>query len=169
MTRRLWAKLPASSLQARASAPQSSLRRSLVGVAIAATLVALAAMPAYFVLGPAWRTLAVRLVCAAAVVAGCVRAVRWAREAVAAPGPSLLHAPPPPAPGVELDARFLALRDDVRYSLRSRRYFDVILWPRLAELGGPGMKPPARRRRLRRRGPPVGELARLVSDIERRT
>ena len=43
-----------------------------------------------------------------------------------------LHRPPAP----ELDARFLALRDDVRYSIRSRRYFDVILWPRLVELGG---------------------------------
>jgi hypothetical protein len=132
-------------------------------------VVVLAAMPAYFAVGPSWRTLAVRLVCAAAVVAGCVRAVRWARDAVAAAGPSLLDAPAPPAPGVELDPRFLALRDDVRYSLRSRRYFDVILWPRLAALGGPGMEPPAMRRRLRRRGPPVGELARLVSDIEQRT
>jgi hypothetical protein len=147
----------------------SRARRSLIGGAIAAPLVILAAMPAYFAFGPSWRALAVRLVCATAAVAGCVRAVRWARDAVAAPGASLLDAPAPPAPGMELDPRFLALRDDVRYSLRSRRYFDVILWPRLAELGGPGMKPPATRRRLRRRGPSVGELARVVSDIEGRT
>jgi len=143
-------------------------RRPLVGAAVAATLVALAAMPAYLALAPSWRVVAVRLVCAAAVVAGCVRAVRWARDAVAADGGSLLDAPPPPAPGAELDARFLALRDDVRYSIRSRRYFDVILWPRLAELGGLGLTPPARRRRLRRRGPSIGELSRLVSDIEGR-
>jgi hypothetical protein len=143
-------------------------RRALVRGSIAVTLVALAAMPAYLALAPSWRIAAVRLVCAVAVVAGCVRAVRWARAAVAAHGGSLLDAPPPPAGGAELDARFLALRDDVRYSIRSRRYFDVILWPRLVELGGPSLIAPARRRRLRRRGPPIGELSRLVSEIEGR-
>ena len=143
-------------------------RRSLVGASIVVALVALASMPAYLALAPSWRAVAVRLVCAATVVAGCVRAVRWARDAVAAHGASLLDAPPAPAAGAELDARFLALRDDVRYSVRSRRYFDVILWPRLVELGGPGLAAPAPRRRLRRRGPSIGELSRLVSDIEGR-
>jgi hypothetical protein len=133
-----------------------------------AAIAALAAMPAYLALAPSWRVVAVRFVCAAAVVAGCVRAVRWARDAVQAHGTSVLDVPPPPPAGVEIDARFLALRDDVRYSIRSRRYFDVILWPRLVELGGPGMTPPARRRRFRRRGPSIGELSRLVSDIEGR-
>ena len=143
-------------------------RRTLVGAGIAATLVALAVMPAYLALAPSWRVLVVRLACAAAVGAGCARAARWARDAVAARGVSLLDAPTPQPPGAEIDARFLALRDDVRYSIRSRRYFDVILWPRLVELGGAGMTPPARRRRLRRRGPSIGELSRLVSEIEGR-
>ena len=143
-------------------------RRPLVGAAVVTTLVALAAMPAYLALAPSWRAVVVRLVCAVAVVAGCVRAVRWAKNAVAAGSGPVLDAPPPLPAGAELDARFLALRDDVRYSIRSRRYFDVILWPRLVELGGAGMTPPARRRRLRRRGPSLGELSRLVSEIEGR-
>ena len=146
----------------------SRSRRPWVGAGVAATVAALVAMPAYLALAPSWRIVAVRFVCAAAVVAGCVRAVRWAGDAVAGHGGSLLDVPPPLA-GVEIDARFLALRDDVRYSIRSRRYFDVILWPRLVELGGPGMTPPARRRRLRRRGPSIDELSRLVSDIEGRS
>ena len=76
---------------------------------------------------------------------------------------------PPPAAGPELDARFLALRDDVIYGTRSRRYFEVILWPRLRELAGSEMLPrPADRRGLRRRGPSLRAIEELVAEIERR-
>ena len=143
-------------------------RRHLIGGSIVAVLVALAAMPTYLALAPAWRTVAVRLVCAVAVAAGCVRAVRWARRVVQAEDVSPLDAPAPPGAGPELDTRFLALRDDVIYSVRSRRYFDVILWPRLSELAGTELPRPAPRRGIRRRGPSMSELTHLVTEIEGR-
>ena len=149
--------------------PPRRSRRRLVGGAVVVALVALAAMPAYLALSPSWRPVAVRLVCTAAVIAGCVRALRWAREAAA---PSIVspldgHAPLPAGP--ELDARFLALRDDVIYGTRSRRYFEVILWPRLGELAGSEMLPrPADRRGLRRRGPSMRAIEELVAEIEKR-
>ena len=69
------------------------LAAALVGGAVVVALVALAAMPAYLALSPSWRPVAVRLVCAAAVIAGCVRALRWARGAAAPSVVSPLDAP----------------------------------------------------------------------------
>ena len=144
-------------------------RRRLVGGAVVVALVALAVMPAYLALSPSWRPVAVRLACTAAVIAGCVRALRWARGAAAPSLVSPLDAPAPPAAGPELDARFLALRDDVIYGARSRRYFEVILWPRLGELARSEMLPrPANRRGLRRRGPSLRAIEELVAEIEKR-
>jgi hypothetical protein len=130
---------------------------------------ALAAMPAYLALSPSWRPVAVRLACTVVVIAGCVRALRWARGAAAPSVVSPLDAPASPAAGPELDARFLALRDDVIYGTLSRRYFEVILWPRLGELAGSVMLPrPANRRGLRRRGPSLRAIEKLVAEIEKR-
>lgn len=144
-------------------------RRRLVGGAVLVALVALAAIPAYLALSPSWRPVAVRLACTAAVIAGCVRALRWARGAAAPPVVSPLDAPAPPAAVPELDARFLALRDDVIYGTRSRRYFDVILWPRLGALAGSEMLArPANRRGFPRRGPSLRAIEELVAEIEKR-
>jgi hypothetical protein len=132
-------------------------------------LVALAAMPTYLALSPTWRPVAVRLSCAAAVIAGCVRALRWARAAAAPSVVSPMDAPAPPAAVPELDARFLALRDDVVYGTRSRRYFDVILRPRLDTLAGAeGLPRAADPRGIRRRGPSLRAIEELVAEIERR-
>jgi len=140
-----------------------------VGGAVIVALVALGAMPAYLALGPSWRPVAVRLVCTTVVIAGCVRALRWARGAAASPVVSPLDAPALPTVGPELDARFLALRDDVIYGARSRRYFDVILWPRLDALAGTAMLPrPANRRGIPRRGPSLRAISEVVAEIERR-
>src|SRR5688500_15572858 len=95
-------------------------RRRLVALAIVAALVALAAMPTYLALSPSWRPTAVRVACAAAVIAGCVRALRWARGAAAPSVISAVDAPVPPPAVPELDARFLSLREDVIYGTRSR-------------------------------------------------
>ena len=140
-----------------------------MGGAVVVALVALGAMPAYLALGPSWRPVAVRLVCTTVVIAGCVRALRWARGAAASPVVSPLDAPALPTVGPELDARFLALRDDVIYGARSRRYFDVILWPRLDALAGTAMLPrPANRRGIPRRGPSLRAISEVVAEIERR-
>lgn len=125
-------------------------------------------MPAYLALSPSWRPIAVRLVCTIAVVIGTIRAVRWAR-ATAPPAESLLDTRVPPMPGPELDQRFLALRDDVLHGTRSRRYFDVILGPRLAALSATGLpEVPARLGWRKRRGPSLATLSSIVGEIERR-
>ena len=149
--------------------PRRQPRRRLAVGAVVAALVALAGMPTYLALSPSWRPVVVRLACAAAVIGGCVRAMRWARGAAAPPVVSPIDAPAPAAASAELDPRFLALRDDVIYGARSRRYFDVILAPRLAALAGTeGLPPVPPRRGFRRRGPSLRAVEALVAEIERR-
>jgi hypothetical protein len=150
------------------AAPTRRSGRGLVGRAILAALVALVALPVYLTMSPAWRPAAVRVSCAVIVAIGCAHARRWAREALAVDTVSALEAPPPPPPEAQLDARFLRLRDDLVAGTRSRRYFDVILWPRLHALAGSDLPRPAGRRVLARRGPSLQALEALVALIERR-
>jgi hypothetical protein len=148
---------------------RSALR--LAGRALLTTLAALAALPAYLSIGSEWRPAAVRLAAAAVVAAGCARAGRWAREARderSETPVSALDAPPAPHPPAEFDARFLRLRDDLVAAARSRRYFDVILWPRLSGLAATELTPPPARRGMGWRGPSRADLARLIGDIEAR-
>jgi len=148
-----------------AQAKRSPRRRA--GRAILAAVVVLAVTPAYLALSPPWQPVAVRLACVAIVIAGCVRLLRLARSAMEAVPPSPLDAPPLPAAAPALDARFLALRDDVTHGMRSRRYFDRILWPRLSALAGTDLSRPPEGPGLHRRGPSMSALARLVTEIER--
>jgi hypothetical protein len=140
--------------------------RRLAGRAILTALVLLAAMPAYLTLDPSWRPLAVRLACALIVVGGFLRARRWVREAMAGDAGSPIDAPRPAPPAPEMDARFMALRDDVIASARSRRYFDVVLWPRLRDLAGGDLPCPRERRGMRWRGPSLSALASVIRRIE---
>jgi len=131
-------------------------------------LLALVAIPVYLVLDPSWRPLAVRLACALIMAAGCVRAIRRVRRVIGEDVLSALDAPPPPSPAPEMDPRFLRVRDDLVFSTRSRPYFDRVLWPRLLDLAGGSLAPPAERRWFRRRGPSPGALAGLLAEVERR-
>jgi hypothetical protein len=149
------------------SPPERSVGRIAVRGFFAVLLI-LAAIPAYLGLSPTWRPPALRAACALLVVVGCVRVVRAARGSIGPPPPSALDAPPAAPPAPELDDRFLRLRDDLVYSARSRRYFDAILWPRLAELAGTPLPRPAERRRLRRVGPSRRALERLIAEAETR-
>jgi len=142
--------------------------RRLIGLAIVAALLALVAMPGYLLIPPSWRSVAVRLACALVVAVGCVYVRRWARDALAAPAISPVHAPTAPPPGVELDATFRRLHDDLVASTWSRRYFDVILWPRLSTLAGAELPRPAERRVGSRRGPSLSAIERIIAEIERR-
>jgi hypothetical protein len=150
---------------------RSRLARRLTGLAVIVALLALVTLPIYLTMSPAWRPTAVRLACAIALVAGCARARRWARDAVLPGGVSPFEAGPAPPASVQLDPAFLRLRDDLVASTRSRRYFDVVLWPRLVALAGPGpaLPCPARRRVLGRRGPSLRVLEDLVARVERRS
>jgi hypothetical protein len=67
-----------------------------------------------------------------------------------------------------LDEHFLRLRNDLAFSSGSRRYFDTFLWPRLRMIGGADLPAPAERRGMRRRGPSLSALERLIAEIERR-
>jgi hypothetical protein len=148
------------------AAETSGLR--LVARGLGATLVLLAAIPAYLTLSPSWRAVAVHLLCAAIVVTAGVRVARAVRRAIEASPPFALDAPTPaPAPS-ELDERFLRLRDEVVFSVRSRRYFDTVLWPRLQRLAGMDLAAPPEHRGRRRHGPPRDTLARLLAEIEQR-
>jgi hypothetical protein len=149
-------------------APTERSGSRLVGRVIVATLLALAALPAYLTISPAWRPGAVRLACAVAVAVGCARARRWARDAVVTHATSPFDAPPPPPPTVTLDPRFLRLRDDLVASTRRRRYFDAVLWPRLIGLAGRELPRPVERRASSRRGPSLGAIEDLIDEVEKR-
>ncbi len=148
-------------------APARRSGRRLAGGAIVATLLALVALPVYLLISPSWRPAALRLSCVVVVPFGCVHARRWARDALAAPAMSPLDAPPAPPPAAVLDAGFCKLRDDLIASTRSRRYFDVILGPRLSALAGAELPRPAERRVASRRGPSLHALEGIIARIER--
>jgi len=131
-------------------------------------LLVLVAIPAYLALAPSWRTLAVRLGCAAIVMAVCVRLTRSVRDSIDEQPVSVLDAPPQPSAAPELDERFLRLRGDLIASTRSRQYFDAILWPRLLGIAGETLPRPAERRGLRRLGPSLTAIERLMVEAEKR-
>lgn len=140
----------------------------LVARGLLAALLLLAAIPAYLAFAPSWRAAAVRVGCAVIVISGCARVIRGVRRSIEGHAPSALDAPPAMSPAPELDERFLRLRDDLVFSTRSRRYFDVILWPRLGELAGGTLPRPAERRGIRRRGPSLKTLESLIAEVEKR-
>jgi hypothetical protein len=140
----------------------------LVARVVLLSLLALAALPAYLTVSPRWRPAAARLAGALVVAIGCARARAWARDAVAPPADAGVDAPPPPPPERVLDPRFLRLRDDLIAGTRRRRYFDVMLWPRLAALAGPDLPRPEERRGPTRRGPSLRAIEGLVARIEER-
>ena len=145
-------------------ADASGLR--LAARALGAALVALAVIPGYLMLTPPWRALAIRLACVAIVVAVSVRTLRHVRSAVEDAPPWALDEAPAVLPPPELDERFVRLRDELVFSSRNRRYFEMALRPRLERLAGTELSPRPERRG--RRGPARDSLERLVAEIERR-
>jgi hypothetical protein len=150
--------------------PPPDERRALRLVArgFVAALVLLIAIPSYLTLVPSWRPPAARLACALLVAFGCVRILRSVRGSREGHAPSSLDAPSPRPEPPALDERFLRLRDELRFSTRSRQYFETILWPQLGRLGGADLPRPPERRRVGRDGPALSELERVVAAIEAR-
>jgi hypothetical protein len=73
---------------------------------------------------------------------------------------------PPP---FKIDPHLAKLRGEVQHSLKSRHYFDDVLWPRLVALGtrrGSILRPPPPRWPAAR-GPNLRQIADLVSTVER--
>ncbi|HTG13507.1 MAG TPA: hypothetical protein VK746_22125 [Candidatus Eisenbacteria bacterium] len=128
-------------------------------------VVLLAALPVYVFVEAPWRPLVARL--AVAFVLGVallqLRAVAAARLARAGTSPledELARPGSPPA----VPLRFEELIDDVRATRRSRGHFERIMWPRLTALASrPLVGPPVRLGR----GPSLGDLRRVIADIER--
>ena len=148
--------------------PDERMALRLVARGFVAVLVVLLAIPSYLTLAPAWRPLAARLACAALVAFGCIRLVRSARGSTEGHAPSALDAASPRAEPPELDERFVRLRDELRFSVRSRQYFETILWPQLRRLGGHDLPAPPERHGVRRDGPSLNDLERIVATIEAR-
>ena len=145
--------------------PERFPRRLAAGTLLGAAAI-LAALPGYLVLSGTWRAAAIRLVGTAIVAAGGLHVLRVARRDASAAGPSALDAAPAASSRPILDAHFERLRGDLMWSARSRRYFDVVLWPRLSALAG-GLAPPPRRVILPRLGPGWASLERIIAGIER--
>jgi hypothetical protein len=147
------------------------VERALAAVALRGLLlggvVLLATVPVYVYVEPSWRALVARL--AAALVAGAVllQLRRALVERVAAGGASLLdearrrRAPEPAVPH-----HFRDLMADVRTGLRSRRYFEESLWPRLVACASrPLARPPLRLGR----GPTAAGLRAALDAVERQS
>jgi hypothetical protein len=150
------------------AARSSRATTRLIARAAGLCLLAAATLPAYLTIAPAWRPLAARLGCAALVAVGCLRARAWARDALGAAPAGGVDAPPAPEPEVTFDPRFLRLRDDLTAGARRRRYFDVVLWPRLRALGADDLARPADRPGPGRRGPALGAIEAVIARIEAR-
>ena len=58
--------------------------------------------------------------------------------------------------------------EEITLAAAIRRYFDVVLWPRLAALAGPDLPRPDERRWPTRRGPSLRAIEGLVARIEER-
>ena len=145
--------------------PSNTERYRIAGWGFAALLIVAAAIPAYLTVPAEWRSFALRAACAAVVALGCRRVIASIRGAHAEVSPSALDVPAAGHRDPQLDERFTRVRDDLRFSVRSRRYFETFLVPRFQRLGGEDLAmPPGRGRR----GPTLPALARTIADLERR-
>ena len=144
--------------------------RPLAAVAVRcaglAAIVFLAALPVYVWVEPPWRALVARL--AAALVLGvALLQLRYVIvERLEAGGPSALDATrSASADKPAVPYHVVELTRDVRVALRSRRYFETVLWPRLQALAGRPLARPARRPG---RGPRLADLGAVIRTIEER-
>ena len=118
-----------------------------------------------------YRGAAIRLVAALVLLVAVGRIRAFVRSAVEWPSAwedragETAWAPP-------THGRFEHFHDEVRFSARSQRYFDHVLWPRLNELASEAADSPARLDRPagRRfgRGPSLAALGALLDALERR-
>jgi hypothetical protein len=131
-----------------------------------------AAIPIYLATAPSRRPAVIRL--AATVVLGIatLHALHVVRSRIEAQVPSdferaLEVSPAEPA----LDARFLALQDELRFGARSQGYFHHIVWPQFAALATRLRRKPLDEPTGRRfgRGPSLTRMAQLIDQLEERS
>ena len=132
--------------------------------AVLGGVVLLAVVPVYVFVEAPWRTLVVRLAVAFVLGVALLQlrgavAARLARAEGSRLEQELARPGNPPAVPLRLEE----LMDDVRAARRSRSHFERIMWRRLTALAGRPLVPP--RARLGR-GPTLGDLRRVITDIE---
>jgi len=143
-----------------------SLGRVALRSAVLAGVVLLVMVPVYVYVEPSWRAFVARLACAFVLGVALLQLRRALLDRLADLGGSGLDAARgrrEPEPGVP--HHFHDLASDVRTALRSRRYFDNVLWPRLQALTPDPLPRPAARPG---RGPSLASLRRVIAAIERR-
>ena len=143
-----------------------SLGRVAVRSAMLVVVVLLVTVPVYVYAEPSWRALVARLACALVLGVALLQFRRALLDRLGALGVSALDAARwrrEPEPGVP--HHFHDLASDVRTALRSRRYFDKVLWPRLQALAPGPLPRPAMRPG---RGPSLASLRRVIAAIEKR-
>ena len=133
--------------------------------AVLGGVVLLATVPVYVYVEPGWRALVARLAAALVLGTTLLHLRRALIDHVERHRASALdEARDRRGPGPGVPHHFLDLVNDVRTARRSRRYFEQVLWPRLAALtSAPLVRPPGRRGR----GPSLAGLREVVDVIER--
>ncbi|HXJ78146.1 MAG TPA: hypothetical protein VMS64_05630 [Candidatus Methylomirabilis sp.] len=147
--------------------------RLVAGYTVLLALVAGAATPIYFLLEPGNRPLVIRLGSALILLVVLIHLLGTLRARLDAQRPSgLERALVPQRQQQTLDPRFVQIRDELRESAWSRRYFDHVLWPELIALAGRAPHGPSRPSLVRppgrffRRGPALTTLRELIAVIE---
>ena len=140
------------------------LARVAARCAVLAAAVLLATVPVYVYVEPSWRAPVARSACAFVLGVALLQLRRALADLLAEGGDSALDAarghrgPEPSVPH-----HFLDLASDVRAALRSRRYFERALWPRLQALTSwPLVRPHVRHGR----GPSLASLRDVITAIE---
>lgn len=141
-----------------------TLARTLVRGALLGGLVLLVTVPLYVYAEPAWRPPVTRLAAAFVLGVTLLNLRRVLAERFEGAVPSALDAARRrPVPEPEVPHHVLGLMGDLRAALRSRRYFEHVMWPRLTALSSRPLVPPRPRPG---RGPGAAALGRVLDDIE---
>jgi hypothetical protein len=153
------------------SIPEQPWRGTVVACLAWAALAVAIAYPIYVSVDNAYQELVVRLAAAAILgivmlhILSCI-----ARRFEAEPQSRFDLAREPTSREVKIDPHLLDLFGEVRHSMKSRRYFENVLWPRLLALAD-RQKLMLRRPALRwpaARGPSLISIGKLISSIERK-
>jgi hypothetical protein len=146
--------------------PERPLVRLAVRVAVLGSLVLLVTVPVYVYVEPAWRGLVARLATALVLGVTLLHLRRAVLDRLASgEGSPLDEARVRRRPEPAVPHRFLDLMSDVRTSLRSRRYFEEVMWPRLSSFTSAALVRPRARPG---RGPSLASLRAVLAAIEKR-
>jgi len=143
-----------------------SLRRVGLRSTLLGAVVLLVTVPVYVYVEPSWRAFVARVACAFVLGVALLQFRRALLDRLGDLGGSGLDAARSRRePEAGVPHHFHDLTSDVRTALRSRRYFDNVMWPRLQALT---TDPPPRPAVRPGRGPSLASLRRAIAAIEQR-